>query len=448
MSSLPESQSLPSAFEAFGLRSSQLLNWISPLPDWSFSTDSRHLKPGGWFLALQGEIFDGHQFCRQALEAGARGLILSQRLDDYPCPTIVVEDTLYAYQAIAQAQRRSLNPLVVGITGSNGKTTTKELASLVLAQKYRVSATSANENNEIGVPKSILEADPEAGLLVLEMGMRGLGQIAELVKIAEPTHTIITSIGTAHIGLLGSKEGIAQAKSEIFRTAKSPQITFLPFDEPLLKPWIAQKPDFVQVRFFGNYKIQSRYGGCSRFYYRNELYELRTLHQGIVQNVCAVIDLALELELSPDQIQAGLHLFKPPAGRGLWHQLSSGAFLIDDSYNANPDSVVALAQSLADQSGFKLLVLGEIAELGDLSEVLLTKLGADLRELVDLVLLVGTKLSPLSKALLDKAQTCENIDQAHEIILRQIEKKAPELIIAVKGSRVAKLDQLAARLID
>ena len=182
------------------------------------TTDSRAVKPGELFVALKGDNFDGHDYCAKAVELGAAGVVVSHEVSGLPAGVAVfmVEDTLLAYQQLAHAYRlRKQGLKVFAITGSNGKTSTKDLLAACLSCKYNVVKTQGNFNNEIGLPKTLLSIQPDTDIAVVEMGMRGLGQIAELCSIAEPDSGLITNVGETHMELLGSMENIGKAKSEI-----------------------------------------------------------------------------------------------------------------------------------------------------------------------------------------------------------------------------------------
>ncbi|MDX1919146.1 MAG: UDP-N-acetylmuramoyl-tripeptide--D-alanyl-D-alanine ligase [Candidatus Caenarcaniphilales bacterium] len=466
-----QSNELPSILSGVGINLNnnliKLLNWKEDkLPAWRFSTDSRNIPRGAWFIALRGENFDGHKFCQQTIESGATGLIISDvsLTDDFTdVPVVLVKNTLEAYQAIARAHRHSLKTKVVAITGSNGKTTTKEMLFNVLSQKYKTKASNSNENNEIGVPKNLLQLDENDEIMISECGMRGLGQIEELTKITEPDYTIITNIGTAHIGILGSRENIAKAKSEIFCFQPSGGIALVPFNEPLLKPFIEDHAKWINFIKFGNFtnaKFEAKDQGSfnengTRFYYRGETFYLQTASLGLVSNACAVIDLALHLGLKAAEIQTGLDEFKPLTGRGALTKLKlnekTGATLIDESYNANPDSVRELAKSLKRLSSGKttILVLGEMAELGDLGESLLSGLAKDLNQNVDELFLVGTKCfnSGFTRQLTIPFQIFQNKEEVFEYFTNEksylLDSKK---VIAVKASRSAKLNELVKNI--
>ncbi len=209
------------------------------LPDGSLiatciTTDSRNVKPGEIFLALRGEKFDGHDFVKTAIAQGAIAAIVDTKFDAGDLPVIVVPDTLVAYQAIGHWWRTQFKIPIIAITGSVGKTTTKELIAVVLSKYGKVHKTQANYNNEIGVPKTLLELNQDHDFAVVEMGMRAPGEIALLSQIASPDISVITNVGTAHIGILGSRTAIAHAKCELLAEMPKDSIAILNYENPLL----------------------------------------------------------------------------------------------------------------------------------------------------------------------------------------------------------------------
>ncbi len=443
-----QSANLPDILSSYGLLQSAL-NLEKDLPAWQFCTDSRNIQPGSWFIALKGANFDGHSFLEQASKHGAGGFIVSEIPEGFSnkLPILVVTDTLKAYQAIANHYRKSLNITTIAITGSNGKTTTKEMLFAVLSTKYRTTSTHANENNEIGVPKTILRAAAETEVLVLECGMRGLNQIKELTEIAEPDLAAITSIGTAHIGLLGSRENIAKAKSEIFRFMPKNKTAFLPFNEPLLKPFAKERDD-LQFKLFGDFENGRFEDERLQFKYKNEEFYLYTPNLALASNACLVIDIAKEMGLSKIQIQEGLSQFKPIAGRGTISQLKTGTTIIDETYNANPDSTVALAQSLAclGKSKKKILVLGEMAELGDLKNNLLEQMAKKIVPSVDEIILIGEENKELASKF-PNAQWLSSTDKAFDFLYEHKDYYLnSNCLIGFKASRISKLEELVKKL--
>lgn len=365
-----------------------------PMSCSGISTDSRHIKEGDLYIALVGEKFDGHDFIRGALDAGA-SLALSQK-DSELDNVVKVKDTLLAYHRIANIYRRILNPLVIAITGSNGKTTTKDLMSLVLGQKYKVHATEKNFNNEIGVPKTILEMPEDAKLLILEMGMRGLGQIDLLSRTAEPNIAAITNFGTAHIELLGSKENIMQAKLEI-------------------KNGLCAHESYKGTPLF--YKSTD----C-------EAYELPEMNcfvsEGLELSINMVTKIASFLGLGNSIIDNALEKYDSGEGRGRMFKLGDLTF-IDETYNSSPESIRnaadALNKSFSQRN--KILVLGDVNE--------------SLPDLVEEAFSYVKSLENERFKLLDAR--AKSIDQ----IKAELDKiTEPMSVVLVKASREYKLEKL------
>ncbi|MDJ0625337.1 MAG: UDP-N-acetylmuramoyl-tripeptide--D-alanyl-D-alanine ligase [Candidatus Caenarcaniphilales bacterium] len=417
------------------------------LPEWKFCTDSRSIFTNSWFIALKGPNFDGHSFIKKAIESGATGLIISERekVSDVDLPTLLVKDTLDAYQTIARFHRNFLKPKVIGITGSNGKTTTKEIVFQVLSTKFKCLASEANENNEIGVPKNLLKIDQNVEIFIQEMGMRGLGQIEELVKIAEQDYSIITNIGVAHIGILGSKEKIAEAKAEIFIHQPLGTTAIVPRDEPLLLKWKSKRKNDLKFLEFGGYENPKFINGEMRFSYRNNEYCFKSPNIALIDNCCAAIDLAIELGLTHAQIQYGLNQYEAQAGRGKLIKLQSGAILIDETYNANPDSVEALAKSMKIlcPNKRKVIFLGEMAELDWKEEELMNWLQYNIVGFVDEVVFIGGKASPIEKLPSLSVKYFNKKETAEKYIFKNSQQYLSEgCLIGVKGSRMAKMETL------
>ena len=432
----------------------QVLNFEAPLPQWKFSTDSRRVALDGWFIALKGSNFNGHQFCQQALKSGATGLIVSELPDELAkaqVPILLVSNTLEAYQLIARHHRRKHNSTIIALTGSNGKTSTKEMLQKVLSVKLTTSCSEGNENNEIGVPKNILKIESSTQAFIAECGMRGLHQIEDLSKICEADCAAITNIGTAHIGLLGSRENIAQAKCEIFRFMPKDKTAFIPHNEPLIEPWEKSMQGQINFVKFGQYENAHFDGQYMRFTYKNFSYALQTPNVAFVSNACLVIEIAHHLGLSSSQIQEGLLAFKPFGGRGQIHQLTGGALVIDETYNANPDSALALAQSLQafGHKYHKILILGEMAELGDFAGFLLDELASKLHSMVDTVLLIGEANRSLADKLGENAHWVTNLEDAHSLLKDNAGTMLNSgCIIGLKASRSAQLERLLTLLQD
>ena len=341
------------------------------------TTDTRAVKPGELFLALEGERFDGHAFAQQAVEKGAIAAITRKGAlpSDTAFPCLEVEDTLAAYQTLGRWWRQQCNIPVVAITGSVGKTTTKEIISAALGQFGAVLKTQANFNNEIGVPKTLLSIESEHDYAVVEMGMRGLEEIALLAQIAEPTVGLITNVGTAHIGRLGSREAIAQAKCELLRELPSDSIAVLNGDDTLLMETAARFWSGRTITYgLEQGDLQGQVAGeCVAVEGISIPMPLPGRHNAL--NLLGAIATLQALDLDWRRLEAGFTV-SMPAGRAQMHKLPSDVWLLDETYNAGAEATVAALQLLAEQPGTRrIAVLGTMKELGDRSIALHRQVG-------------------------------------------------------------------------
>lgn len=348
------------------------------------TTDTRNLKAGEVFLALRGENFDGHQFVTKALELGAIAAIVDCAWEgESPnVPIFRVDDTLKAYQTIAHWWRNQFNIPVIAVTGSVGKTTTKELIAAVLATQGKVLKTQLNYNNEVGVPKTLLELSSDHQYAVIEMGMRGPGEIALLSQIAQPTIGLITNVGTAHIGRLGSREAIAKAKCELLAEMPPDSMAILNADNALLMATAATVWEGKTLTY-----------GLENGDLCPELLEDDTItidglklplplpgsHNAI--NYLAALAVAKVLGVSWDALTAGLAV-ELPSGRAKSYELSNDIVILDETYNAGLESMIAALRMLAATPGKRhIAVLGTMKELGELSLEFHRQVGAMVKEL-------------------------------------------------------------------
>jgi len=358
------------------------------------TTDTRSLKPGEVFVALRGEKFDGHEFVSVAIEKGAIAAVVDFRFETSPSqnhlPLLQVEDTLQAYQTLARWWREQFTIPVIGITGSVGKTTTKELIATVLATQGNVLKTQANYNNEIGVPKTLLELGSEYDYAVIEMAMRAKGEIALLAQLARPTIGVITNVGTAHIGRLGSEEAIAQAKCELLAEMPATSVAILNHDNPRLlatAKTVWQGPTLT-------YGLE---GGDLQ----GELIDNQTLLVEGVQlplplpgrhnasNFMAALAVAKVLQIDWSPLAAGL-IVNLPDGRSQRYELPNDVVILDETYNAGLESMIASLHLLAQTPGKRrIAVLGAMKELGERSPQLHQQVGTTARQLnLDALLLL------------------------------------------------------------
>jgi UDP-N-acetylmuramoyl-tripeptide--D-alanyl-D-alanine ligase len=381
----------------------------------SVSTDSRTIKPGDIFLAIKGKNFNGHDHILSALERGAEFAISEELRPEFPHEKIcLVDNTLSTYHQIASAYRSSLNPIVIGITGSSGKTTTKEMLYKILSERYTTYASQENFNNEIGVPKTILEAPIDTKVLILEMGMRGLGEISLLSKTSKPNISIITNIGTAHIERLGSVENIRKAKFEIIDGLADYNGRL-----SLNKTLIIDTDNYQKLINQGEkLKMNTLTFDDSRHY------QVTCLNSpGINADANAAAHAARVLGLTEEEIQRGLLKYSPGPGRGVILHDKEANIFIDDSYNANPESVMNSVTALCEEfsNKKKIVIIGEIAEsLPELVEALFQ----ELRSMPQIELVDARK---------------QDISSINSLIKSKLDGKT---VILVKASRVAGLEKI------
>ena len=402
------------------------------------STDTRTIKKGDFYLPLKGVSFDGEKFINQAFEKGAIGAFCTKEQDAEGL-FLQVPDTLKAYLQLANYRRNKLNFQVVAITGSSGKTTTKEIIASTLSAKYKVFKTPLNHNNEVGLCQTIFATPDEIEVLVLEMGMRGLGEIELLSKYAEPDITVISNVGTAHIGRLGSRENIAKAKCEITKYQRGN--LFIAHDDDLIRNTV----DFNGEKIFYSIKdvrILNKNANYSKFEYKNNIYELNVGGDYNIENALSAINVGEKLGLSLEQIQEGLKAYRPIEKR--WEAVNANGWeIINDSYNANPESMRAFIDTVFELYDNYVLVLGDMGELGE-NEVQYHKdLGKYIYEKNKNAKIIT--IGNLSKNIPEEANGIhfESIDEAVNYIKKNIPTTSK---LFLKASRSMKFEQIIDEL--
>jgi UDP-N-acetylmuramoyl-tripeptide--D-alanyl-D-alanine ligase len=371
------------------------------------STDTRSLQPGELFVALQGPNFDGTKFVRQAEERQAAAAVVPQAVET-DLPIIVVDDTLAALGTLAASWRQQMPATVVGVTGSNGKTTLKERLASCLSISDPTLATHGNLNNEIGMPLMLLRMGENHRYAVIEMGANHPGEIAYLTSLASPRVVAITNAAPAHLEGFGSVDGVAKAKGEIITSDHRPECVILNADDDYFEYWSSLVGDAELISFGLSAEANVRASGIEAveggstftMHMPESQFPVTLALQGKhnVLNACAAAAIARSLSITDHQIKRGLEAVQPFHGRLQPVRSSSGAVLFDDSYNANPVSVQAAADFLATQKGATWLVLGDMAELGGDGALLHGHTGWVVRESgVDNLLATG----PLSKNTVD-----------------------------------------------
>lgn len=418
------------------------------------STDTRSLEPGFTYCALRGARFDGHLFNQAAYEAGANLLVVDHP-DTLPLPQWIVPNTERALGYLGAFNRHLSSAQVVAITGSNGKTTTKEMLATLLSRCGPTLATQGNLNNAIGVPKTLLRIGPEHAFAVIEMGANHVGEIAYSTRLTQPDITVLLNAGRAHVGEFGSRARIRQAKGEIMQGLSAEGIAILNDDDAGFAQWSALAPG--RVLSFGTkpsadiqVTILQSDNQCSLVAVRSADFEhtvcLPMSGQHNVMNLAAAIAVMVALKLPDHLWLPAIADIKPAAGRLVehqWHQWT----LIDDTYNASPESVLAAIEVLAMKPQPRILVLGELRELGSETQSVLREIGQACRHRVDALWTIGSAARYASGTF---GRDGRHFDTQAELLaaLETELKSAEGGCILMKGSRAAALDALLRDLME
>ncbi len=420
------------------------------------STDSRTIKKGELFVALVGENFDGHKFVEATAKAGAAGAIVDLNWKGkVPTKFAVIrgQDTLLAYQNLAANYRKSLSIKVLAITGSNGKTSTKDFAASVLGRKFRVAKTQGNFNNHVGLPRTILEATSQDEIAVWEIGMNHPGEVAPLAKIAAPNAAIITNVGVAHIEFMGTREAIAKEKGALAEAVGAEGTVILNADD-LFSTDIAGRTG-ARVIFAGTKDGSIRAIDIQQSADGSEFTILEGAHQcraqlpvpGIhmVQNALLAVAAGRAFGLSLEEAAAGL-ASAPLTKARLQIKEINGVHFLDDSYNANPDSMKAALQTLVelDMDGKRIAVLGEMRELGEETKRGHEEVGEAAAAFgIDQLIGIGEMGAVIARAAenagLEKSQAVGSTSEAAELLLNIA---TPGDLVLIKGSRLARTENV------
>lgn len=421
------------------------------------SHDTRTVSPGNLFIAIKGERIDGHDLIPEAIKAGAVAAMVSRHQPDISLPQIVVPDTILALGSMVAGWRKRFQLPLVAVTGSNGKTTVKNMIASIFeaATSPSVNAvlsTSGNLNNAIGLPLTLARLGSQHHYAVLEMGMNHFGEIAHLSAIARPGIAIITNAAASHLAGVGDIAGVAKAKGEIFSGLQENGVAILNADDPFYDYWTRLTEAFTRLTFGLEKKadITATYMGPSRVECRTPQgsfpLELSLPGRHNVQNALAAVAATLAAGISPSAIQQGLANVRPAKGRMETHTLSCGARLIDDTYNANPFSLKAAIAILASAPSEKILVLGDMRELGSEEIALHAAAGKQIAAAgIDRLMTYGTLTQHTAHAFGPKARHFES--QAELLhALRPLLKK--DLTVLVKGSRSMAMDRIVSELVE
>ena len=437
-----------------------------------YSIDSRSIEPGDLFFAIRGERLDGHQFVRPALERGAVGAVIEQgilsQFADLTDPGFIpVRNTTAALQDLGRAVRRRWGKRLVGVTGSTGKTTTKEMIAAVLASRFRVLKSPGNLNNQFGVPLSLLALQPEHEVAVMEMGMSAAGEIAHLASIAEPETGVVTNVAPAHLAFFDSVDSIARAKRELIEGLRFPKAAVLNFDDDRVRQFAVEFDGnvltfgFKQGAQFRCREIETRgdvsgqivhteFGVESRVYTGKFSIPMPGRHN--VENALAAIATAAIFEIPQPKVRDALAGFKPPSQRAGILSLAGGIVLINDSYNSNPRAMAVMLDTLRDwpSAGRRIVVAGEMLELGPDSPELHREVGkrcaaAGVEWLIAVegdarFILEGARTAGFSP---ERMRYFETARQATDFCRDLLQ---PGDVVLVKGSRAVHLEELVKTL--
>ncbi|SIT09444.1 UDP-N-acetylmuramoyl-tripeptide--D-alanyl-D-alanine ligase [Neptunomonas antarctica] len=425
------------------------------------TTDTRAISVGDLFVALKGERFDAHDFAEQAKAAGAVALVVDHELN-VDIPQLIVTDTRIALGKIAEYNRTFFEGTLFAITGSSGKTTVKEMLAEILSGAGQVLATKGNLNNEIGVPLTLLSLSGGDQYAVIEMGASGAGEIAYSAHLAHPDIALISNAMGAHLAGFGSLQGVVEAKGEIYDALSAVGIAVINRDDPHADQWIKRSGDRRIISFAQNVpdadikalQLLQHDNGCYSFTLSHddecESVHLNVMGRHNVSNALAAAALTVAAGLPLSLAAAGLGRFQAVKGRMCSLEGVMGARVIDDSYNANPGSVKAAIQVLNELKGERVLILGDMGELGADAEQMHRDIGQFAAEhKIDKLLAVG----PLSKAAVEGYQDAQGLMAEHfsdqQSLVNMIRPCAhPGMVILIKGSRSAGMDKVVSRLTE
>jgi len=417
------------------------------------STDTRTLQPGQLFVALRGPHFDGHDYLAEAKANGAAACMVEKPVAN--CPALIVSDTRLALGKLARAWRHRFAIPLVAVTGSNGKTTVKEMLASILAQQGDTLATRGNLNNDIGLPLTLFGLDAQHASAVVEMGANHMGEIAYLTRLAEPNVAIITNAAPAHLEGFGSLEGVAKAKGEIFQGLGDNGTAIINADDRFAPLWrdLAKNNNQLTFGLHQPADVSARWQAGER---GSQLqvtspggemqFGLVLLGEHNVMNALAAIAAAQAAGMSLAAIKAGLECMQPVPGRLELKQGLNRSRIIDDTYNANPASLDAAIQVLAGFAGKRILVLGDMGELGEDALTLHIKAGLAAKAGgIDVLYTVGSMAKAAAKAFEAGAQHFDNQEAAIAALQTEL---APNVTVLLKGSRLSHMERVVDALVD
>ena len=426
------------------------------------SIDSRKIRSHTLFIALKGNRFDGHNFVKDAVKNGAVTIMMDKKkinqFSEINIPIMTVTDTTIALGEIAKTWRKKLDAKIIGITGSSGKTTVKEMIAEILSEKYRVNKTVANNNNHIGVPLTILDTNETHQVLVAELGTNHFGEIPYTAKILSPDYSLITNIGDSHLEFLKTRNGVWKEKSCLLEeTIHNGGKVFLNYDDPIIKSKHTRNSNQISYGFSGKADVQAKLKSFTdegkpvlEIIYKKRKIEF-TLpiygEQG-AKNFLAACTVALEMGLSVQQIKQAAKRLKPTSGR-LDVQRYKKFILIDDTYNANPDSTKAAIELVGRIKifGRKIIFLGDMLELGSRTIKLHERLiDVIIRSRIDEVYTTGPMMKYLSKKIKSTNLTSRHFMQRSHLKNFINGLNIDDSVILVKGSRGMKMEEFVSAI--
>lgn len=432
-------------------QAANLLNCVCADGDITFTgitTDSRQIVAGMLFAALPGQTFDGHDYVQQAKERGAVAVLLNRHVET-SLPTLLVADVLVALGRLAAHWRRQNNVTVVGITGSNGKTTVKEMVASILRQNHSVLATTGNFNNELGLPLTLFQLDQSDDFAVLEMGASNPGDIAYLAGIARPDVGLVNNVGPAHLQGFINIEGVARAKGEMYASLPVDGSAIMNAAEPWVDLWqsvnTAKRTYFFNGHGEDHIRLVRDTGGDVIVTPLGE-FDLQLPLPGLhnLVNALSATAICLALGIPLGEIKTGLEMVKPVPGRLSLKHSNAGWTVIDDTYNANPASLYAALQVLAGQGGEPWLVLGDMKELGTDSRKMHAELGDAARSLgVKRLFAIGDASIATVDAFGDSAIHFDSRDGLISALRAQLR---PGVACLVKGSRSMGMEHIVSAI--
>lgn len=448
----------------FEISTAEIFNPDEIKPVRKITIDSREVKKGSLFIAIKGNRFDGHSFVRSAVQNGASALLINRKkiceFDDIDIPIITVKNTTKALGEIAKLWRKKLKAKIIGITGSNGKTSTKDMLATLLNEKFKVKKTEKNNNNHIGVPLTLLTANEKQDVLVSELGTNHFGEIAYSAKILQPDIALITNIGNSHLEYLISRKGVLKEKIALFdETENNKGKVFINLDDPLLKNLQKKFTNCTAFGFKNNVDVKGKilnYTDDGRpvieIKYRSKkmINTLPIYGEQSANNYLAATSVALSLGLTKEQIKRGTEKIKSTEGR-LNVKQGNNFLLIDDTYNASPDSTKAAIDLVARIKTYerKVLILGDMFELGkDKIKLHRSLASVIMKSGIDELYTIGTGMKELYVKMIKN-----NLITKHFRTRKSLQKfigdyDTSNTVILVKGSRGMRMEEFANAILS